>query len=109
MVTDVNDETPAFDETSDDGDGGFCGAAVTEFHSDVIVTVRATDGDDGTTPNGQVDLSVVEGNRRGLFRMESDPGGSGVARIYPDKPLKVSFLNLAGISPGLTNRTELIS
>ncbi len=88
QVTDVNDETPVF-EDDDQGPQG-C-SVITEFHNinEPILTVRAKDADDPRTPNGQVKFNIQDGNEQKLFKME--PNG----RLYPAKELKGYYGNFS--------------
>jgi cadherin 23 len=92
-VADVNDESPVF-EAADDGAAG-C-ALVTEFHEvrEPVLVVRASDADDPRTANGKMDFKIVSGNDLGLFRVESEAGGStSSAKVFPRKPLKGYYGN----------------
>ncbi len=58
-VTDVNDKRPVFEEKIGDND---C-YIITEFHdlNEPVLTVRASDGDDPQTPNGQLEFEIISG------------------------------------------------
>jgi len=60
-VTDVNDKRPVFEEKIADNDCNF----ITEFHdlNEPVLTVRASDGDDPQTPNGQLTFEIIAGER----------------------------------------------
>ena len=86
-VTDVNDESPVFEEVSED-----C-VLVTEFHeaSEAVLTVRASDADDPETENGRIAFSLKSGNDLSLFRIESsDPT---TAKVFPRRALKGYYGN----------------
>lgn len=60
-IEDVNDNPPILHLPTD------C-ATVTEFHNhrEAITSVRATDKDDTTTPNGRVQFHIVGGKGHGM-------------------------------------------
>ena len=86
-ISDVNDRRPVFEDPGDT-----C-SVVTEFHdiTDPVVTVKAADADDATTPNGQVVFSLVSGNEENLFRLETT--SEGTAKVYPNQSLKGHYGN----------------
>ncbi len=86
-ISDVNDRRPVFEESD-----ATC-SVVTEFHdvNEPVVTVRATDGDDPTTQNGQIVFNLISGNDDNLFRLETS--GEGSAKIYPNQSLKGHYGN----------------
>lgn len=91
-ISDVNDRRPVFDER-DARDANDACSIVTEFHelNEAIMTVRATDGDDPATQNGQVVFKLVSGNEANLFRLETS--GENYAKIYPNQSLKGNYGN----------------
>ncbi len=68
-ISDVNDRKPVFEERLPDES---C-YVITEFHdlAESVLTIRASDGDDPQTPNGQLNFAILDGNEQGLFRLES--------------------------------------
>ena len=88
-ISDVNDRRPVFeDRTTED----YC-SIITEFHelAEPVLTIRASDGDDPTTQNGQIVFRLVAGNEDDLFRLESS--GEMSAKIYPNQSLKGNYGN----------------
>ncbi len=81
-VTDINDETPVFEEVS-----AAC-SSVSEYHSlgETVTVVRARDDDDRRSNNAKLSFSLVSGNEQGLFRIESSSRTSG--RILASHSLK---------------------
>ena len=68
-ISDVNDRKPVFEERLPDES---C-YVITEFHdlTESVLTIRASDGDDPQTPNGQLAFLILDGNDEALFRLES--------------------------------------
>ncbi|CAG7830108.1 unnamed protein product [Allacma fusca] len=84
-VADINDEVPVFEPVEPNS----C-ASVTEFHEDIITTVRAKDNDDPDSPNGWVSFKIKKGNELGLFKLEQ---GKNTAKILPARSLKGFYGN----------------
>lgn len=59
-VADINDEAPVFEEREG------C-TMITEFHEprETVTVVRASDGDDPTSPNGRILFTIEGGNEKG--------------------------------------------
>ncbi|XP_067000515.2 cadherin-23 [Anabrus simplex] len=85
-IVDVNDETPVFEPI-------FGCVTITEFHPvrDIVTMIKATDADDPNTPNGRVLFSIVDGNEKGLFKIETLDFST--ARIVTVKSLKKLYGN----------------
>lgn len=106
----MNDKRPVFEEKIGDDD---C-YIITEFHdlNEPVLTVRASDGDDPQTPNGQLEFEILAGNflitfwkekifletiiqlpgdDHKLFRLEQS--GKSSAKIFPKEPLKGRYGN----------------
>ena len=88
-ITDVNDKRPVFEERLPDET---C-YIITEFYdlNEAVLTVRASDGDDPQTPNGQIEFKILAGNDKDLFRLESSSETS--AKIFPNQSLKGHYGN----------------
>lgn len=61
-MADINDEAPVFVEREG------C-TMITEFHEprETVTVVRATDGDDPTSPNGRILFTIEGGNEKGNY------------------------------------------
>jgi hypothetical protein len=65
-------------------------ASVTEFHEDLIMTIRAKDRDDEATSNGKVTFKIKSGNELGLFKLQL---GKNIAKVFPARSLKGFYGN----------------
>ncbi|XP_035709581.1 cadherin-23-like isoform X3 [Folsomia candida] len=95
-VSDINDSPPEFlDEDVQSATGkslrsGPTCASVTEFHEELILTIRAKDRDDETTANGKVTFKIKSGNELGLFKLQL---GKNIAKVLPARSLKGFYGN----------------
>ncbi|CAL8106930.1 unnamed protein product [Orchesella dallaii] len=88
-ILDTNDQAPKFLEDDSSRDPNSCNS-VTEFHEDVIMTIRARDGDDESTSNGWISFKIKSGNELGLFKLEQ---GKNIAKLVPARSLKGFYGN----------------